>query len=156
MAPEQALGRADLVDRGSDVYRLGAILYEVLTGGPHFRGAGALEVLRRVVHEPPVPPRQVVPASPAALEAVCLKALSPYSFRNKAMSPQFSPAIFGGRRKAASTHWSVPTLATWAGSRMSTSRFPSRSTPLAVVESTYSCELNEHITREREHPGSLA
>jgi serine/threonine-protein kinase len=76
MAPEQARGRPDLVDRRSDVYGLGAILYEVLTGQPPFAGAEAPEVIRRVVQEAPVPPRAVVAAMPAALEAVCLKALA--------------------------------------------------------------------------------
>jgi tetratricopeptide (TPR) repeat protein/tRNA A-37 threonylcarbamoyl transferase component Bud32 len=76
MAPEQARGRPDLVDRRSDVYGLGAILYEVLTGMPPFDGADTPEVLKRVVQEPVVPPRQVVPATPPALEAVCLKALA--------------------------------------------------------------------------------
>jgi serine/threonine protein kinase/Flp pilus assembly protein TadD len=76
MSPEQAAGRPDLVDRRSDVYGLGAILYEVLTGTPPFAGADTPEVLKRVVQEPVVPPRQRVPATPAALEAVCLKVLA--------------------------------------------------------------------------------
>jgi tetratricopeptide (TPR) repeat protein/tRNA A-37 threonylcarbamoyl transferase component Bud32 len=76
MAPEQAEGRLDQIDRHTDVYGLGAILYEVLTGAPPFDGPDAAAVLRRVVHEPPAPPRQVVPATPPALEAVCRKALA--------------------------------------------------------------------------------
>jgi tetratricopeptide (TPR) repeat protein/tRNA A-37 threonylcarbamoyl transferase component Bud32 len=76
MAPEQARGRPDLVDKRSDVYGLGAILYEVLTGAPPFGGPDTPEVLRRVVQEPVLPPRQCVPTTPAALEAVCLKALA--------------------------------------------------------------------------------
>jgi serine/threonine-protein kinase len=76
MAPEQARGRPDLVDKRSDVYGLGAILYETLTGEPPFSGADAPEVLRRVVQEPVVPPRQRVPRTPPGLEAVCLKALA--------------------------------------------------------------------------------
>jgi serine/threonine-protein kinase len=76
MAPEQAEGRHDLVGPPSDVYGLGAILYEVLTGGPPFTGPEVPEVLRRVVQEPPVPPRQRVAATPPALQAVCLKALA--------------------------------------------------------------------------------
>jgi serine/threonine-protein kinase len=76
MSPEQARGRPDLVYKRSDVYGLGAILYELQTGQPPFRGADTPEVLKRVVQEPPVPPRQCVPATPRALEAVCLKALA--------------------------------------------------------------------------------
>jgi tetratricopeptide (TPR) repeat protein/tRNA A-37 threonylcarbamoyl transferase component Bud32 len=76
MAPEQAEGRLDRVDHRSDAYGLGAILYETLAGRPPFEGADTLDVLRRVVHEPPPRPRDAVPATPRALEAVCLKALS--------------------------------------------------------------------------------
>ncbi len=76
MPPEQAEGRLDLLGPASDVYGLGAILYEVLTGRPPFRGPDTTAVLRQVVHEPPARPRSVAPATPAALEAVCLKALA--------------------------------------------------------------------------------
>jgi serine/threonine-protein kinase len=76
MAPEQAEGRLDLVDTRSDVYGLGAILYEILTGVPPFSGADTPEVVKRVVQEPPLPPRQRVPATPPALAAVCLRALA--------------------------------------------------------------------------------
>jgi WD40 repeat protein/tRNA A-37 threonylcarbamoyl transferase component Bud32 len=76
MAPEQARGRPDLVDKRSDVYGLGAILFEVLTGQPPFTGPDTPEVLKRVAQEPPVRPRQCVPATPRALEAICLKALA--------------------------------------------------------------------------------
>jgi serine/threonine-protein kinase len=76
MAPEQAVGRPDLVDARTDVYALGAILYEVLTGQPAFTGQDTDEVLRRSVQEPPRPPCQLVRATPPALQAVCLKALA--------------------------------------------------------------------------------
>ncbi len=76
MAPEQAEGRPDLLDARTDVYGLGAVLYEILTGRPPFAGPDTTAVLRRVVHEPPAPPRSAVPATPPALEAVCLKALA--------------------------------------------------------------------------------
>src|SRR5262249_41570082 len=75
MAPEQAEGRLDLLGPTTDVYALGAVLYEVLTGQPPFTGPSD-EVLRRVVREEPERPRQRVAAVPAALEAVCLKALA--------------------------------------------------------------------------------
>jgi PAS domain S-box-containing protein len=76
MAPEQAAGRPDLIDRRTDVYGLGTMLYEVLTGQPPFTGANTLEVLRRVREEEPAPPRVAWPDVPLALEAVCLKALT--------------------------------------------------------------------------------
>jgi tetratricopeptide (TPR) repeat protein/tRNA A-37 threonylcarbamoyl transferase component Bud32 len=74
MPPEQAEGAA--VTRLSDVYGLGAILYEILTGRAPFEGSETRDVLRRVVAEQPARPREVVVVTPRALEAVCLKALA--------------------------------------------------------------------------------
>ena len=75
MAPEQAAGRLDEIDFRTDVYGLGAMLYEILTGQPPFTGSDTREVLRRVREEEPPPPRQHWPAVPMELEAVCLRAL---------------------------------------------------------------------------------
>src|SRR5262245_36575696 len=69
MAPEQAEGRTTLVDRRSDVFGLGAVLYEILTGRAPYAGAGLLEQARTCR---PAPPRSVKRSAPAALEAVCL------------------------------------------------------------------------------------
>ena len=76
MAPEQATGRLDLISRRTDVYGLGAILYEILTGRPPFTGSDTCEVLRKVREEEPVPPRQLCPDAPPELEALCLRALA--------------------------------------------------------------------------------
>jgi serine/threonine-protein kinase len=76
MAPEQAEGRLDELSPATDVHGLGAILYEVLTGRAPFSGADTTAILRQVVHESPDPPQLVVAGTPAALAAVCLKALA--------------------------------------------------------------------------------
>ncbi len=76
MAPEQSAGRLDLIDRRTDVYGLGAILYEILTGAAPFAGGSTDEVLRKVREEAPTPPRRLWPEVPPALEALCLRALA--------------------------------------------------------------------------------
>ena len=74
MAPELAVGGS--ATKTSDVYSLGAILYSILTGKPPAQGTSAQEVLRRVAESAPPPPRALNPAMPAALEAICLKAMA--------------------------------------------------------------------------------
>jgi tetratricopeptide (TPR) repeat protein len=76
MAPEQAQGRHDLVDVRTDVYGLGAILYEILAGQPPFLAKRTAEILRMVIEDAPVPPRSHNPAAPIDLQAVCLKAIA--------------------------------------------------------------------------------
>ena len=75
MAPEQATGKAKFVAPSADVWALGAILYELLTGVRPFGGGSINAVLYRVVHNDPVPPRRVVPDVPRDLERVCLHCL---------------------------------------------------------------------------------
>jgi serine/threonine-protein kinase len=76
MAPEQAEGRLDRIDARTDVYGLGAVLYEILTAEPPFSGPDTPSVLNRILHEPPVRPGERVEGTHRALEAVCLKALA--------------------------------------------------------------------------------
>src|SRR5438132_10334831 len=76
MPPEQAEGRHDLHDQRSDVYALGAILYEILTGVLPFEAPNTEALLEKVRHEPPLMPRARKLGVPRPLEAVCLKALA--------------------------------------------------------------------------------
>ncbi|MCY3018777.1 MAG: serine/threonine protein kinase [Planctomycetota bacterium] len=75
MPPEQAEGRVRDVGPRSDVYSLGAILYEMLTGRVPFTGENAMQVLRATCHDDPVPPRRITPDVPRDLETLCLKCL---------------------------------------------------------------------------------
>jgi PAS domain S-box-containing protein len=76
MSPEQAAGQIDRIDHRTDIYGLGAILYEILTGLGPFTGSSSGEVLRKVIEEEPKPPREVRLDVPHGLEAICLRALA--------------------------------------------------------------------------------
>jgi tRNA A-37 threonylcarbamoyl transferase component Bud32 len=76
MSPEQSLGRLDQLGQSSDIYSLGATLYTLLTGRPPVEGKDTAEVLRKAQRGDWLPPRRVRPDVPAALDAVCRKALA--------------------------------------------------------------------------------
>jgi serine/threonine protein kinase len=75
MAPEQAAGRIDEVGPSIDIYALGAILYEMLTGKPPFRADNWHQILQQVLHNDPLPPSRLKADLPADLETICLKCL---------------------------------------------------------------------------------
>jgi len=98
MAPEQAAGRTQDVDARTDVYALGVMLYEMLTGGTPFEGATPAEVYQRVIFEEPRRPSTTGRSVERDLEVVCLKAMEKERGRRYGSAADFADDLMRWRR----------------------------------------------------------
>jgi serine/threonine protein kinase/Tol biopolymer transport system component len=93
MAPEQAEGRLDLIDARTDIYGLGAILFEILTGRPPHEGSDLISVLVRIVQGEAPRAKAVMPDVPAALDAICATAMAKARAERYGRAPELAEDV---------------------------------------------------------------
>ena len=99
MAPEQARGQCERIDVRSDVFGLGAVLYELLTGRPPYQGSRQDEVWEQAREGRVIAPRQLKKTVPKALERICMRALAAQPARRFGSASDFQRALRGYRRR---------------------------------------------------------
>ena len=134
MSPEQAAGRNSLISTRSDVYSLGAMLYEMLSGRPPFREANPLDTLVQVIEGEPTLLRQLVTTIPRALELICFKCLEKDPARRYASAAELAADL---------THYlrGEPVEAQHGGAWQTVERWVRRQPSLAVHLAAITCAM---------------
>lgn len=149
MAPEQAEAKPNLIGPATDVYSLGTILYECLTGRVPFVSASVMETVDRIRHEEPTPPRRLQRAVPRDLETICLYCLHKNPARRyssaHALADDLRRFLNGEPIRARRTPW-------WERTAMWCRRRPALATLLGGVMALVGCVLIFLAVRQyREH-----
>jgi serine/threonine-protein kinase len=113
MSPEQAAGRGDVVGPRTDIYALGTLLYETLTGRPPFVGESSWDVLVQVIHSEPTRPSKLRPQLSRDLDTICLKALAKHPldrYANSAALADDLEAFAAGEAISARPEGRLPRL----------------------------------------------
>jgi serine/threonine-protein kinase len=156
MAPEQARGQVQSIGPTTDVYALGAILYECLMGRPPFRGITVLDTLEQVQTQEPVPPSRLQPKLPRDLETICLKCLQKEQDRRyasaEALADDLSRFLRGDSIQARPTP-AVERLLVWSRRRPAVAALLAV-TLLAVLllvggSLWYNAQLQQAVGREK-------
>ena len=134
LSPEQALGMP--VDRRSDIFSLGSLLYECLTGRPAFTGTGLVEICAQVIRDDPAPPSQLNPRIPPELDRVTLKALAKKTEARYQTADELLEdlkAVEANLAEGAHGRSSGPRLNSLGGLRSSATRLASRKRARAAL-----------------------
>jgi WD40 repeat protein len=158
MAPEQAAGDTRAVGPTADVYALGALLYELLTGRPPFRGATPLETLEQVRDREPVPPRHLQPRTPRDVETICLKCLQKEPRKRYASAAELADDLRrfqAGEPVRARRSSAVGRLGRWANRNRALAALSGTVVlllaGLAVVSTVSAVRLNAALAESRLH-----
>jgi len=158
MAPEQAMGKLHEIGNATDVYGLGAVLYELLTGQRAFQGASDMDTVRRVVDDDPILPRRLRSDIPRDLEAITLKCLEKQPERRYASATLLAQDL--RRFLAGEPTWARPLtpgerLANWARRRPALAGLLAVSATAALALAALATAYTLHLRQSRDTAAAL-